>query len=106
MKILFVSSFCLLFSQVVIADPTRPAPGWQIATEQGNAGAVVEALKLQLIKDSPQGKTALINGQLLRKGQQIRQYTVQDISEQQVILDVNGERHVLSLLNTAIKQYE
>lgn len=106
MKILFVSSLCLLLSQVVIADPTRPAPGWQITTEQNNAAPVAETLKLQLIKDSPQGKTALINGQLLRKGQQIRQYTVQDISEQQVILDVNGERHVLSLLNTAIKQYE
>ena len=106
MKILFVSNLCLLLSLVFIADPTRPAPGWQISTEHSNTVPVAELLKLQLIKDSPQGKTALINGQLLRKGQKIKQYTVQDISAQQVILDVNGERHVLSLLNTAIKQYE
>ena len=106
MKILFGCSLYLLLSQVVIADPTRPAPGWQTDATQNTAAPVSETLKLQLIKDSPHGKTALINGQLLRKGQKIKHYTVQDISAQQVILDVNGERHVLSLLNTAIKQYE
>lgn len=106
MKILFVCSLCLLLSQVVLADPTRPAPGWLIDTAQKNTLPVAQTLKLQLIKDSPQGKTALINGQLLRKGQTIKHYTVQAISAQQVILEANGEQHVLSLLNTAIKQYE
>ncbi|MEH8018893.1 hypothetical protein MN202_16740 [Rheinheimera muenzenbergensis] len=106
MKILFVCSFFMLSSQLVMADPTRPAPGWQADALQTGAVPITETLKLQLIKDSPQGKTALINGQLLRKGQSIKHYTVEDITAQQVTLEANGERHVLSLLNTAIKQYE
>ncbi len=106
MKTLFVCSVGLLLSHAVVADPTRPAPGWQADVAQGTAAALPGSLQLQLIKDTAQGKTALINGQLLRKGQMVQHYRVSDITAEQVILELNGERHVLSLINTAIKQYE
>ncbi len=107
MKTLFVYSLCLLGSFQLMADPTRPPADWQAVTGSATAqSAAVSQLQLQLIKDTAQGKTALINGQLLYKGQKYQHYLVTDISATQVILESNGQRHVLSLLNTAIKQYD
>lgn len=107
MKILFVYSLCLLGSFQLMADPTRPPADWQVVTGSATAqNTAVSQLQLQLIKDTAQGKTALINGQLLYKGQKYQHYLVKDILATQVILESNGQRHVLSLLNTAIKQYD
>lgn len=106
MKTLFVCSAFLLLSITTKADPTRPAAGWQPVPAAHNAQAVAETLKLQLIKEGTQGKTAVINGQQVSTGQHFGRYRVKQISSGQVILEANGEQQVLSLLNTAIKQYE
>ena len=90
-----------------MADPTRPPADWLVVTGSATAESTpVSQLQLQLIKDTAQGKTALINGQLHSKGQKYQPDLVKDILATQVILESNGQRHILSLLNTAIKQYD
>lgn len=106
MKILSVCSACLLSCAVAQADPTRPADGWQVATENATGPAAVTLPKLQLIKQTPDGLIAVLEGVLVRKGQRFQQYRVLDIQQTKVIMDLNGEQLVLPLLNTAIKQYE
>lgn len=106
MKILSVCSICLLWCAIAQADPTRPADGWQ-ATADNVAGSAAQALpKLQLIKQTPDGLIAILEGVLVRKGQRFQQYHVLDIQQTKVIMDLNGEQLVVPLLNTAIKQYE
>ncbi|MDP2716759.1 hypothetical protein [Rheinheimera sp.] len=106
MKILFVCSLALLLSSQLQADPTKPASGWQIDGSAVQSAAAPVSLRLQLIKNTEQGLVALINGQLVRKGDRVEQYRVADIQQAQVVLQLNGEQRVLPLLNTAIKQYE
>ena len=104
-KMLFVYSALLLSSQLAMADPTRPAPGWQI---DGNIGSktTLSQPKLQLIKQTAEGRIAVIDGQQLQQGQRFNHYLVRKIEQDRVILDLNGEQLILPLLNTAIKQYE
>ena len=106
MKILFGCS--LLLSLAVSADPTKPAPSWQ-ATLSANEDALqlqAAPLHLQLIRTSGAGNVAVINGQQLRQGEQFNQYSVGSITADHVVLMLNGERKILRLVNTAIKQYE
>lgn len=106
MKTLSACSVAVLLNSVAYADPTRPAPGWQVASDTAISSAALATPRLQLIKQTAQGRVALINGELVRKGERYRQYLVLDIQDAQVIVDVNGDQQVLPLLNTAIKQYE
>lgn len=106
MKILSACSIGLLWCAVALADPTRPADGWQSAAA-GSPGTAAAALpKLQLIKQTADGPVALLEGVLVRKGQRFQQYRILDIQQTKVIMDLNGEQLVLPLLNTAIKKYE
>jgi hypothetical protein len=105
MKTLFVCSVCLLLSSTAQADPTRPAPGWQVEPA-AVTGAAVAALKLQLIKHTTQGRVAVINGSVVRQGERYKQYYVRQIQDAKVVLELSGEQLVLPLLNTAIKKYE
>ncbi len=106
MKILFACSLAaLLLSQTVPADPTRPAPGWNSNLSSARAEAAVP-LKLQLIKHTTAGPVAVINGQLLRRGDYYQQYQLLAIKDKQVVLQRNGEQQTLSLHNTVIKNYE
>ena len=104
MKILFVCSLLLCLS--VLADPTKPPPSWQVQPELAQMQTQAEVVQLQLIKRSDSGNVAVINGRQLRRGDQFNQYSVVSISADQVVLMLNGERKVLRLVNTAIKQYE
>ena len=106
MKTSYVCSLLLLLNISAQADPTRPPAGWEVVPSSTGMPAVAEILKLQLIKEGPQGKTAVINGQQVSVGQRFENYNVKQISAGQVILEKNGEQRVLSLINTAIKQYE
>lgn len=105
MKTLFVYSLLLLSVQA-LADPTRPAPSWLAAKATADTAAQPQALSLQLIKQTANGRIAVINGNLLRKGEKISQYQLHEIAVDHVVLDFNGERQVLRLVNTAIKQDE
>uniref|UniRef100_A0A486XIJ2 MSHA biogenesis protein MshK n=1 Tax=Rheinheimera sp. BAL341 TaxID=1708203 RepID=A0A486XIJ2_9GAMM len=104
MKILFGCS--LLLSLTALADPTKPPPSWQAQPESAQLNAQAEVVQLQLIKRSEAGNVAIINGKQLRRGDQFNQYSVESIRADQVVLMLNGERKVLRLVNTAIKQYE
>ncbi|HSG53438.1 MAG TPA: hypothetical protein VLA40_15130 [Rheinheimera sp.] len=104
-KMLFVCSLLLLGTQLAVADPTRPAPGWQISQNVGSKVAP-SVPKLQLIKQTSSGRIAVIEGQQLQQGQRFADYLVRKIEQDRVILDLNGEQLILPLHNTAIKQYE
>jgi hypothetical protein len=106
MKTLSVCSIAILLSSAVLADPTRPPPGWQVHADTGSIAVTSAMPRLQLIKQTAQGRVALINGELVRKGERYRQYLVLEIQDAQVVVELNGDRQVLPLLNTAIKQYE
>lgn len=105
MKTLFVCSGCLLLVASVLADPTRPAAGWQPVADTSVRATTAEP-KLQLIKQTADGRIAMLNGTLVRQGQRYQHYLVKDIQPTQVILEANGERLRLSLLTTAIKHYD
>lgn len=108
MKTLSGCSLALLviaISMTAMADPTRPAPGWQSKDDNSKAQPAID-IRLQLIKQTDSGPVALLNGQLVRKGEFYQQYQVLEIQNKQVVLQLNGERQVVRLLNTAIKQYE
>ncbi|MBZ9613821.1 hypothetical protein [Rheinheimera maricola] len=106
MKILF--GFSMLFSLAVLADPTKPAPSWQGASSSDSAVSALQAesLQLQIIRTSGAGNVAVINGRQLRRGDKLNQYNVLSITADQVVLELNGERKILQLVNTAIKLYE
>jgi hypothetical protein len=106
MKTLSVCSIAVLLSSAVIADPTRPPPGWQEHAGSNSAVVSAAAPRLQLIKQTAHGRVAVIDGELVRKGERYRQYLVLEIQDAQVVVELNGHRQVLPLLNTAIKQYE
>jgi hypothetical protein len=105
MKILFVCSLAMLISSALQADPTRPAPGWQSVKVAADAEATALPT-LQLIKQTRQGRVALIDGNLLRQGERYQQYRIKQIQDSGVILEINDEQLMLPLLNTAIKHYE
>lgn len=105
MKILFVCSLAVLISSSLLADPTRPAPGWQ-SVKAAPSEEAVSLPQLQLIKQTRQGRVALIDGNLLRQGERYQQYLVKKIQDSGVILEINGEQLTLPLLSTAIKHYE
>lgn len=106
MKILFGCS--VLLSLAVLADPTKPAPSWQnaVSADADAPQSQAEHLHLQLVRTSRAGNVAVINGQQLRQGEQFNQYSVASITDDQVVLMLNGERKILRLVNMAIKQYE
>lgn len=107
MKILSGFSLVLLAISIgVTADPTQPAPGWNSSNANAAAAASRPTIRLQLIKQTASGPVALINGQLVRKGEFYQQYQVLDIQNKQVVLQRNGEQQVVQLHNTAIKHYE
>lgn len=105
MKTLFVCSGALLSATAALADPTRPADGWQPVTDTSIVAAPALPT-LQLIKQTVDGRVAMLNGTLVKQGQRYQQYLVADIQPTQVTLDANGERIRLSLLTTAIKHYD
>lgn len=98
-KIIYGCSLgCSFAWQVMAADPTQPEFAQTFAT---TAARVVTAQpKLTLIQSSGQRFQAVVNGQLVRPGDQLGGYLVQQINARQVVL-VQGERRlVLNLFKT------
>lgn len=106
MKTLFVCSLLAYLPLATLADPTQPAAAWLAKQADQSEPATPAELKLQLIKQSSAGWVALINGELVQTGQKVQQYRVLTIKPDQVILEKEGKRQILPLINTAIKQYE
>lgn len=106
MKTLFVCSL-MVMTIAVMADPTAPAPGYQ-HLESNNSVAITDTapIRLQLIKQTDSGLVALINGQLLKPGDQLGRYQIIKIEKDQVLVQRDGQQQILHLLKTAIKNYD
>jgi hypothetical protein len=107
MKTLFSCSAVLLLAFASQADPTRPAAGY-IDVQKGsvNAERPGSSLRLQIIQNNSQRKSATINGQLLQLGEQYQGYTLTDISTTAVVLSRGDEQLILQLHNKMIKNYD
>lgn len=102
MKVILSCSLFLLVSWVVNAtsDPTKPdaAVGAASAVSAANAAALAAVpFKLSLLKDVKGQYLAVINGQVVKTGDQIDGFTVMHITRQQVVLQKATERLTLNL---------
>tara|TARA_R110002072_G_scaffold294186_1_gene464129 strand:- start:80 stop:379 length:300 start_codon:yes stop_codon:yes gene_type:complete len=89
------------------ADPTRPAIGYQQQSAASDlAASAANPLKLQMIQQGLQGKTATINGRLLQLGDEYQGYTLTRINIAEVVLSRGDEQRILQLHNKTIKNYE
>ncbi|MCC5826050.1 hypothetical protein [Alkalimonas sp.] len=93
MQILFSFSVLLLVSFAVCADPTRPARAIASAAQQQEA----TSLQLHLIRWQESGALAVVNGQLLKAGDEIHGYVLQAIHPDHVVLARAGEQLQLFL---------
>ena len=105
MKILFSCSALLMFAFSSLADPTRPPGGFESVSSSAVASPA-SSLKLQIIQDSSNGKTATINGHLLQLGDQFQGFTLTGISAASVVLSRGEEQRILQLHNKTIKNYD
>lgn len=77
----------------VQADPTRP-PGWG---EPASVSAPAPDLQLQQIVHDGREGVAVINNQLVRRGDQLEGLTVLAIQPDRVVLRLRNQRHELLL---------
>jgi MSHA biogenesis protein MshK len=91
--VLFLASLSALAEP--LPDPTRPPPGW--AESAPDMAATVSGPILQSVQISAAGRTAIINGQLVRVGQKIGDARVIRISEDEVVLKGGTGMETLSL---------
>jgi len=103
MKTLFSCSLLLLLSMTLQADPTRPAIA--MASAKPPASAVAE-LRVELIRQTEQVLSAMINGTLLRQGDRFEHYQVVRIAPKQVTLQSAEGQHILYLHSRTIKNYD
>lgn len=91
MRILFSFSMIVcLYSVSCLADPTRPAQHKQsmpVAASQSG-----EPLRLSLIRWQEQQASVVINGQLLKTGESIAGYQLQEIHQDHVVLESATDR--------------
>jgi MSHA biogenesis protein MshK len=103
MKVILSCSLCLALSFAVMAvsDPTKPDVAMAVpVSAEATDTAVVDVsakFKLGLIKNVQGHYMALINGQSVKRGDEIDGYKVLSINRQQVVLQQANERLTLSL---------
>lgn len=95
---------CLCYGSTVFAqqDPTAPL-GWQ----QQSSSITVSSPKLPQLQSVicyPQRCRAILSGQDVAVGGQIKGYTVSRINDSSVVLTRNGKQWQLSLFAVNIKQ--
>lgn len=73
-------------------DPFQPGK-----TEPIDIGSPLAGLKLSGIARDDQGKLAIINGDIVRAGDYIKNYTIIKIAEDYVIISIEGEEYTLKL---------
>lgn len=91
MRILFSCSVMLcLLSAGSLADPTRPAqfkPSVSAIASQSN-----EPFRLSLIRWQDERASVIINGQLMRIGDDIAGYQLREVHQDHVVLDSATDR--------------
>ncbi len=115
-KNILIFSFALLpvsaMSYAELPDPTRP-PDYNVAsTEPVYVEAFDENTKekmswtLSAIRISKKDKTAIVNGKLVRVGDDINQAKVLEINSQSVVINHDAQRLIVRLFNNrVIKDY-
>lgn len=89
---------CCFALPVQASDPTQPEYVEAHVTESANRAA--KPPKLTLIQSNGQRFQAVVNGQLVRPGDQLDGYVVQQINARQVVLVQGERRFVLNLFKT------
>ncbi|MDX3775380.1 hypothetical protein QE250_14765 [Chromatiaceae bacterium AAb-1] len=107
MKALLSFSLSMLAAAgVVMADPTRPAAGWENPSDTTASARKSPPLHLQLIKQTDAGPVAMINGQLLKPGEFYNEFKIVRIDTSTVTIQQGTGYQTLNLLNTTIKHYD
>ncbi len=87
-------------------DPTRPANYLTrtLISEDLDLPEKVIDWKLTAIQISDRGRTAIVNGRILRAGDEIGNVTVLEITPKSVVLDYGGKQLVVSLIPYSVKK--
>lgn len=80
------------------ADPTRPLSGASKVIDKN----VKQAIQLQSIVDDGEHSTVIINGQVLKVGDRIEQYQLEQINKNNVVLSSTDKRLELSLFSAIV----
>lgn len=108
MKSLIVGVSALLVMTLqaeTLQDPTRPADytgASAVNTQVPNPPGSME-WKLSGIRISPDVRTAIINGRLVREGERIGEATVVEILSGSVILKYRGQKNQVNLVPQNVK---
>ena len=98
----FLLLFLLISSVSVNAKPTDPTKPLNLNVSSTANVVNNNALILQTIVESGKRKRVVINGQLLMVGDQIRQYTLSEITDHYVMLSSSEKNIKLSMFSSVV----
>lgn len=98
----FLLLFLLVSSVSVDAKSVDPTKPFNLSVSSTENVINNNALILQTIVESGEHKSVVINGQLLRLGDQIRQYTLSEITEHYVLLSSLEKNIKLSMFSSVV----
>ncbi len=85
-------------------DPTRPTDYFAQTIIDGNMAQQVINWKVTAIQISDKGRTAIVNGRILKAGDEIGNVTVLEITPKSVVLDYDRKELVVSLIPYSVKK--
>ncbi len=85
-------------------DPTRPTDYFARTIIEGDLPQQVSNWKVTAIQISDRGRTAIVNGRILRAGDEIGNVTVLEITPKSVVLDYDRRQLVVSLIPYTVKK--
>lgn len=98
----FLLLFLLISSASVEAKSTDPTKPFNLNVSSSANVINNNALTLQTIVGNGEHKSVVINGQLLKLGDQIRQYTLSEITDQYVLLSSSEKNIKLSMFSPVV----
>lgn len=87
-----------------VPDPTRPANYFTRTIIDEDLPLQVIDWKLTAIQISDERRTAIVNGRILKEGDEIGNVTVLEITPKSVVLDYDRKRLVVSLIPYTVKK--
>ena len=87
-----------------LPDPTRPANYFTRTIIDEDLPQQVTNWKLTAIQISDKGRTAIVNGRMVKAGDEIGNVTVLEITPKSVVLDYDGKQLVVSLVPYTVKK--
>ena len=107
-SITFLSIPVLVTANTELPDPTRPANYIVESNEPVSIEVFSESTKEQIswtlsaVRISDKDKTAIINGKLVREGDEIDQAKIVDIKSQSVVIDHENKKLIVRLFNDLV----